>query len=154
MHLKRLVVGLMILPAAACTAQCVLPSAAPDGLESSWFHDDCAPFDGPATSLYLGDEAATNALAPTLPYLRVALYTSSARFPINERLRFEIPAAEAHAEYCPDTGGCTAAEEMTIEFSRIEQDVLEGRLEALFADRAPIRGGFRAARIPFEALCG
>jgi hypothetical protein len=59
----------------ACALQPELPSAPPEGLETAWFHDDCAPQDGFMTSLYL-DAKSANAFKPaSQPH--VAVYSTS-----------------------------------------------------------------------------
>jgi len=151
---KWFLVCLLALPTVACALQSDLPSDPPDGLNEAWFHDDCAPWDGSATSLYLGRERAKAVFHPDTPYLHVALYSNSLSFRPGERLRFEVPGREGHARYCQKADTCVSAKAVSIEFTKTDGSLLEGRLEVLFDGRPPIRGGFRAVRIPFQALCG
>ena len=152
--LKRFLFCMLALPSVACALQSDLPSDPPDGLKVAWFHDDCAPWDGAATSLYLGLGQAKTVFHPDPPYLLVALYSNSLRFHTGERLRFNVPGNQGHAQYCLEANACVNARAVSIEFSKIEGNLLEGRLEILFDRRPAIRGGFRAARMPFRALCG
>ena len=152
--LRLFLMPLLAGPAVACGLQPDLPSEPPPGLEAAWFHDDCAPWDGPAVSLYLARERGGSPFAPGLPYLRVTLYASSSiGLHEGERLRFE-PGTQGDAQYCRSTDDCDGATGVGIEFSGVEREVLEGRLEVLFGERPPIRGAFRAGRMPFQALCG
>jgi hypothetical protein len=153
-NLKWFLLCLLALPAFACALQSNLPSDPPDGLNVAWFHDDCAPWDGAATSLYLGRERAKAVFHPDFPYLHVALYSNSLRFRTGERLRFEVPGHQGHARYCREEGACSTARAVSMEFSKIDGNLLEGRIEVLFDGGTPIRGGFRATRMPFQALCG
>jgi hypothetical protein len=152
--LKWFLFCLLALPAFACALQSDLPSDPPDGLNVAWFHDDCAPWDGAATSLYLGRERAKAVFHQDFPFLHVALYSNSLSFRTGGRLRFEILGNQGHARYCRDADACVNARAVSIEFSKVEENLLEGRIEVLFDGLPPIRGGFRAARMPFRALCG
>ena len=145
---------MLALPAVACALQSDLPSDPPAGLSVAWFHDDCAPWDGAATSLFLGVERAKTVFHPDAPYLHVALYSNTLGFPTGERIRFGVPGNQGHAQYCLKADDCVTGRAVSIEFSKIEANLLEGRLEVLFDRRPAIRGGFRAARMPFRALCG
>jgi hypothetical protein len=149
--LKRFFFCLLALPSVACALQSDLPSDPPGDLKVAWFHDDCAPWDGAATSLYLGVGRAKTVFHPDPPFLHVALYTN---FRSGQQLRFAVPGNQGHAQYCLEANACMTARSVSIEFSKIEGNLLEGRLEVLFNRRAAIRGGFHANRMPFRALCG
>jgi hypothetical protein len=149
---RRVLLILLGIPLVACAQQADLPAEAPPGLGSAWFHDDCAPWDGSATTLVLGREVASTPFKPGFPHIQVSLYSNSSRR--GTRLRFEIPGNQGFAQYCLSADACTKATAVTLQFSKVEPDLIEGRLEVLFKDRAAIRGGFRAIRIPFRALCG
>ena len=152
--LKRLVFCLLVVPTAACALQPELPSEPPQGLETAWFHDDCAPWDGFATSLYLGREIPADKFKPGFPNLHVAIYSSLPQSRTGELLRFEVPSHDGHARYCASTEDCVNAAAVAIEFSKVEQSLLEGRLEVLFKEREPIRGSFRATKMPGRTPCG
>jgi len=145
---------LLAIPLVACALQADLPAEPPQGLGSAWFHDDCAPWDGSATTLLLGKEVASTPFNRGFPHLQVSLYSNWSQFRTGGRLRFDISGKEGFAEYCLSAEACTNATAVTLQFSNVEQDLIEGRLEVLFEGRAAIRGGFRATRIPFRALCG
>ena len=145
---------LLGIPLVACAAQADLPAEPPQGLGSAWFHDDCAPWDGSATTLLLGKEVASTPFNRGFPHLQVSLYSNWSQFRTGGRLRFEIPGNQGFAQYCLSADACTKATAVTLQFSKVEHDLIEGRLEILFKERAAIRGGFRAIRIPFRALCG
>jgi hypothetical protein len=149
-----LLLVLLALPLVACASQSDLPSDPVQGLGSAWFHDDCAPWDGSATTLLLGPQVAQNPFHPGFPHLQVSLYSNLSRFQTGGRVRFEVPGNQGFAQFCPGADSCSKAMAVTLQFSKVEQDLLEGRLEVNFTDRAPIRGSFRAMRLPFRALCG
>jgi hypothetical protein len=151
--LTRFLLSLLALPALAGSLQLELPSEPPSGLAAAWFHDDCAPWDGSATSLYLGAAPAKVAFEPGFPFLQVSLYSNSQSLR-RDRLHFEVSGNKGYAQYCQSKEECKTATSVTIEFSKAERDLLEGRLEILFKDRPAIRGGFLAKRLPFRALCG
>jgi hypothetical protein len=138
----------------ACALQSSLPAEPPPGLTEAWFHNDCAPWDGPALSLYLGPEPSETIFSAPFPHLRVSLYSSLTRLQTGERLRFEVPGNQAHAVYCESEEDCRPAAEITLELSELEADLMAGSLEILFETGPPVAGSFRASRIPFQALCG
>lgn len=151
--LKCLILCMIAGP--ACSLPEGLPAEPPQDLETAWFHDDCAPWDGPATSLYLGREVPEGPLAPAaVPYLHIALYSGRLQAASTQRVRFDIPGNEGDALYCPSADGCQRAASVVIEISQPDPDTLEGRLEVSFEERPPIRGSFRASRLPSWALCG
>jgi hypothetical protein len=149
----RFLLILFGIPLAACALQSDLPADPPQGLETSSFHDDCAPWDGSATTLLLGKDVASTPFKPGFPHLQVSLYSNWSQFRTGGRLRLE-PGNQGFAQHCLSEDACTKATAVTVQFSKVEQDRIEGRLEVLFKERAAIRGGFRAIRIPFRALCG
>lgn len=151
---RRLLLILLGIPLTACALQADLPAEPPQGLGSAWFHDDCAPWDGSATTLIMGEQASATPAQPGFPHLQVSVYSNWRQFRTGERLRFEVSGDRGFAQYCLSEDACTKATAVTLQFSKVEQDVIEGRLEVLFKERAAIRGGFRAVRIPFRALCG
>ena len=151
--LMSLILVVLIFPAQACSEP-QLPSKPPEGMDVSWFHDDCAPWDGPATTLYLGTEVAESVFTPTFPFLRLSLYSSSTQFKAGKRLQFDLPGSPGFAQYCVDADHCLSATAVRIDFLNVDAQHLEGRLEVVFETRLPIRGSFRASRIEFQALCG
>jgi hypothetical protein len=150
----RILLVLFGIPLAACASQADLPSEPPQGLGSAWFHDDCAPWDGAAMTLLLGPQVARAPFQPGFPHLQVSLYSNLSRFRAGTRVSFEVPGNQGFAQYCLNADTCNKATGVTLQFSKVEQDLMEGRLEVHFKDRGPIRGSFRATRIPFRALCG
>jgi len=150
----RLLLILLAMPFVACAFQADLPSEPPEGLGAAGFHDDCAPWDGGATTILLGQRVPTDPSKPEFPYLQISLYSKPTQFQVGKRLGFEIPGERGFAQYCLRAEACTKATAVTLQFSKIEQDRLEGRFEVLFKGRKSIRGSFRANRIPFRALCG
>jgi len=151
---RRFLLILLGIPLVACAVQADLPAEPPQGLGSAWFHDDCAPWDGSATTLLLGREVALTPFNRGFPHLQVSLYSNWSQFRTGGRLRFDISGKHGFAEYCLSAEACTPATSVTLQFSKVQQDLIEGRLEVLFNERPAIRGGFRALRIPFRALCG
>ena len=99
---RLLVATVALLPVATCVQQAELPWVPPEGLDVAWFHDDCAPWDGPALSLYLSREAADTVFRSPFPNLRVSLYTPRMQFHSGERETFEIPGNQGHAVFCED----------------------------------------------------
>jgi hypothetical protein len=152
--LKRLVFCVLLLPTAACALQPELPSEPPQELEIAWFLDDCAPWDGLATSLYLGREIPADKFNPGFPNLHVAIYSSLLQRRSGELLRFDVPSHDGHARYCANSENCVNATAVTIEFSKVERSLLEGRLEVVFKEREPIRGSFRATKMAGRTPCG
>jgi hypothetical protein len=150
----RMFLQILLLVPVACALPQELESAPPEGLEIAWFLDDCAPWDGPAVSLYLARRVGDGPFQPGFPHLHVALYEPATRLRGRGRIRLEVPGNVGHAQYCESAEDCSAGTHVRIEFSDSDPGILEGRLEVTFESRPPVRGGFRAVRMPFQALCG
>lgn len=146
--------GLLTLAATACALQSELPAEPPDGLPAAWFHDDCAPWDGPATSLYLGARPAERPLEASFPFLRISLYRERLELGPGRRIVPDLAAGDASAAYCASETSCVEATGVILDISEVRADLITGRVGVTFPDRGPIRGSFRATRIPFRALCG
>jgi hypothetical protein len=150
--------SLLCLAAGVATAcgvlQSDLPSDPPEGLPFAWFHDDCAPWDGPATTLYLGARRGESAFESAFPALRISLYRERLDFGPGRRIVLDPTSDEGYSDYCESADQCIPAAGIVLEISEVQSDLLAGRLKVTFGSRPAIRGGFRATRIPFQALCG
>jgi hypothetical protein len=147
-----LLVGLLAMAASACALQSDLPDTPPEGLPAAWFHDDCAPWDGPATTLYLGASPVDSPFEASFPFLRISLYRD--RPASGSRIAPDLEAGNASATYCTSETHCIPVTGVVLEISEVRSDLITGRVGVDFAEGPPLRGSFRATRIPFRALCG
>lgn len=156
-HLRLgLLFGLLAMAATACALQSDLPAdlpdAPPDGLPAAWFHDDCAPWDGPATTIYLGASAVDSPFESSFPFLRISLYRD--RPSSGGRIVPDLEAGDASVAYCTSETVCMPITGVVLEISEVRSDLITGRVGVDFDVRPPVRGSFSARRIPFRALCG
>jgi len=133
-----------------------LPLSPPQGLEVSWFHDDCGPADGPALTVYLGQAIPDTAFEAGYPHLRVTICSDRTRLREGESVEIRAPApgGQGDARYCLSESNCRSVTGGSILFSRLEPNLLEGGVEVLFTGGEPIRGMFSAPRLTFQPLCG
>lgn len=114
---------------------------------------DCAPWDGPATTVYLTQVPYTDQL--TRPFLRLAVYrgvdeVAGQRWDVGVgHERDGLPAL------CPVMGECVTARSGWIAFeARGAGAPLEGRYDLTLETGKRIAGGFVAPVLERLALCG
>ena len=130
--------------------------ATPPGLEVAWTVDGCAPWDGPATSIFLAHEPPTAAGQPAgHPHLWLSLYR--ARSELSGRAyEWTSEADVGGARWCPEADRCSSATEVRVAFRRQPSDSadLVGEFTAVFQGDT-VAGGFRAPLHRGQrALCG
>lgn len=141
--------------ALAAPAACSAPAPGPTPFAHAAYHDDCAPWDGPAVTLYLSHEAMAEPHAPPRPHVSVALYSSLTSL-VGSTLRWEgRDDQRGHVSRCPDQGDCQEASAVWIRLASPGSDgLLEGEVRLDFGAGDVVEGSFEAVRIPFERLCG
>jgi hypothetical protein len=128
----------------------------PEGFPVAWAHGDCAPWDGPATSVYLGSTLPSSALTPTYPHLRITVYVSRADLP-GRRLQWQgVQPQVGGAQRCFEETRCDRATDITIVFGESDDPRVDltGYLDVVLDDGTSMTGGFRATMLDFAALCG
>jgi hypothetical protein len=142
---------------------CATLSACATGGDSSppvieeWRHAmamaDCAPWDGPATSVYLTQAPYDDQLAT--PFLRLTIYHGLSEVPGR---RWEVGAGhdkDGAPWLCPATGDCTTARAGWIAFEvRTGEGPLRGSYDLSFENGRRAIGRFVAPVIERLALCG
>lgn len=152
---QRASVGIALLLLAGCGE--VVPQEVPDppdGLAVAWAFDDCAPWDGPATTIYLAGETAPSVdRADSYPHVWVSLYRPSVELPGRT---FEWDSDDKDtggAMLCLQEGECIAATRAKVRLLDPGDGSIVGTLELTFPDRH-IAGGFSATWRTREFVCG
>lgn len=114
---------------------------------------DCAPWDGPATTVYLTQVPYSDSLPP--PSLRLAVYhgvdeVAGARWDVGlDNDQDGVPTL------CPEAGACVPAQRGWVEFEAREAGgPLVGRYDLMFDDGRRRTGRFTAPVLERLALCG
>ena len=150
-----LLVGLLTAAAVAgCQGPGSTPSVppAPEGFPFATAGPDCAPWDGPAVTVFLTASPADSTSVPT-PYLGLSTYRSPTEV---EGRRFEWPAKEqvAGAYRCRAEGDCEASR---LGYIRFDRSLPDGTLIGAFVAEFPrdtVEGGFRATWVARRMFCG
>lgn len=132
------------------------PAADPGPVQLGVAVDDCAPWDGPATSIYVSAAGALASLPPPEPYLQLVVYQPGARLPGSrvDLSRQNGTMGAGIAVRCVPGGECASTGVGTIEFeSTAPGDALSGSYRLSF-DGEPVKGAFLAHWIPRVATCG
>ena len=138
-------------------AACATGGEGPPPVVEEWDHAvamaDCAPWDGPATTVYLTKVPYSDEM-PT-PYLRLALYHG-----INEVAGQRWAVGAGHEQdglpsLCPAAGACVNARSGWIAFEdRTAEAPLEGSYDLTFENGQRLAGSFVAPVLERLALCG
>jgi len=124
----------------------------PEGYSYSYAMRDCAPWDGPAVTVFLTATPADSTSVPT-PFLGLSTYRSPTEV---EGRRFEWPAKEqvAGAYRCRAEGDCEASR---LGYIRFDRSLLDGTLIGGFVAQFPhdtVAGGFKATWVARRVMCG
>jgi hypothetical protein len=138
----------------ACRSQTSAPLAnSPPGYPYAYAVADCAPWDGPAVTLYLTARAADSTDFPW-PQLRISVWRGVATL---SGQTFAWPANEqvGAATRCAAPDDCQLAAAARISFAPAADDSsLTGFAELTFPGGETLRGGFRAAWRRMRVMCG
>jgi hypothetical protein len=156
--MNRSIATLAIAALLAC-AEAAPPATfpgAPSGLEVSWAFDDCAPWDGAATTIYLAADSATGVREAPYPHLWVSLYVPSNDMAGRTFHWDQSDKDTGGAMWCPEHGRCEAATaaEVSIRQSTEDHAGVSGVIDLTFPGRGRVTGSFRAAWMSHELLCG
>lgn len=154
--LVRLATGLSLLTGCREAPELTIPSSPPAGLEVSWAFDDCAPWDGAATTIYLASRMASEPENSPYPHAWVSLYRPA--LDVAGRIfRWDKDDKDTGgAMWCEAEGQCEAATKAVVRVRQSEGKAagLSGVVDLAFPSGVQVRGGFRAVWIEYEFLCG
>lgn len=142
-------VGWALLAPLACQA-----SQSVDESPSAALLQTCAPWDGPAVSLFLTDSPAVSTY-PAPPYRSITIYRDVAEL---LGKRFEVTATTQQigiAQDCPSAGRCTSVLAAAVQFGGLRAD--STILVTYRFERAPggVQNGIVKARLyPQARMCG
>lgn len=138
----------------ACRGPSSGPLASPPpGYPYAYAVADCAPWDGPAVTIYLTARAADSTEFPW-PQVRISVWRGLEALPGQS---FTWPADQqiGAAARCADPNACQLATAAHITFGPAPNDTtLTGFAELTFAGDSTLRGGFRAAWRRTRVMCG
>lgn len=122
----------------------------------AYFHDDCAPWDGPALSIVLSHEELESPFEAHFPSARV---TSFRPPPELAGGSFEWTGSErdlGHASWCESAEACRPASAVRVRFDGAQpsEDELAGQIHLEFEGGQVVSGAFKAVRLPLQMLCG
>jgi benzodiazapine receptor len=115
---------------------------------------DCAPYDGPATSIFLSESSDIDTLPPAPPYLQLIIYEPGARLSAR-RVEFgRVEGGSGIALRCQPGGECATTNRGTVEFGAPQEDgSLLGSYRLTFSGDT-VAGTFRARWSSRVAICG
>jgi hypothetical protein len=150
-------VALAVCLAAACGGAAHDTPDPPPGLEVSWVLDDCAPWDGAATTIHLAYAKPEDVLSAPYPHVWISLYYPRSELPGRTLTWATDELNVGGAMWCVAEGECQAASRARVRIQRRAADsaTLSGSLRLEFPDNTIIEGGFHA--VPAEqpmVLCG
>lgn len=125
----------------------------PDGYPYAYAVADCAPWDGPAVTIYLTARAA-DSTEFSWPQLRISVWRGVADLPGKS---FTWPGEQqiGAAVRCADPDACESATAARVTFlSSPDDTTLIGTAELTFAGATSVRGGFRAPWRRTRVMCG
>ncbi len=139
---------------AGLTCQTELASP-PEGYPVAWAHNSCAPWDGPAVVLYLGQTLPSDPLSPTYPHLQVSIYSRPTELP-GQRFHWEGSAPnEGSARRCVSEYQCLVADAVAVEFGNFQDPAAyAGSVDVTMPDGSSVAGGFSATKLTYQPLCG
>ena len=114
---------------------------------------DCAPWDGAALSLTLGQLGSTT--EPAYPLIHIGVYHPPAEV-LDHAFSFnEADTQEGGAMYCEAEGACVSSREVKVRFGRIKPDsTVSGEYRLVLRDGRQEGGTFTARFLTQPALCG
>lgn len=139
-----------------CTASEVAWDPSATDFPLAYFHDDCAPWDGPALTIVLGYADLESPFEARFPSVRVTSFR-----PPNELVggSFEwtgVARDIGHATWCESADVCVSASTVRVRFDGAQPsaDELAGQVHLEFEGGQLVSGVFNAVRLPLQMLCG
>ena len=129
------------------------PAKSPAEFPNAYAVADCAPWDGPAVTLYLTARPADSSGFP-LPHLRISVWRDAHELPGHS---FAWPADRqvGAAARCETPTDCRAASSGRVTFAAADPDsALSGSTELTFPGGTTTSGSFRAVWRKTRVMCG
>lgn len=141
-------VALALCLTAACGGTALEDPDPPVGFEAAWTVDGCAPWDGPATTVFLASampETITTR-SPSYPHLWISLYYPRSELPGRTLEWSPNEQNVGGAMRCVADGECETATEARVRVHRMTpgDGRLSGEISLVFPDGSVVEGGFRA----------
>ena len=123
-------------------------------VEHAYLQRTCAPWDGPATTLFLADGDTVSGVVPQ-PFLMIAVYESASRASGKHYRMTPDDSDVGVALACATAEGCEALPEAVVEFGQLEERVPpEVTVRVLRGDGGVAEGRFTATWLEPADLCG
>ena len=113
-------------------------------------HADCAPWDGAATTITLGDSPIGEAQAG--PYLVISVYRSLSEVGGTTRVDGQQSQVMS-ARLCPADGPCVPADDGSVDLTPGDSSI-RGRYSLRLTDGRMLTGSFAARIVALRVLCG
>jgi hypothetical protein len=122
----------------------------------AYFHDDCAPWDGPALSIVLTHAELDSSFEESFPSVRVTSYRPPSTL-AGSSFEWTGDAPDlGYASWCEFFDSCWSATTVRVRFDRAQPsaDELAGQVHLVFEGGRLVSGAFKAVRLPLQAFCG
>lgn len=121
------------------------------GYPFAYAWNDCAPWDGPAVTLYLS-ERALDSLPPSSGQLTVTLWVGRDQA-VGRTFRSSDDPVRGAALDCRTPSACEPASVWRVSLRGFARDTLDGSVDLRLGGRV-VAGSFRARWMPKRMLCG
>ncbi len=147
----------ILLLSALCLVGCTsssdeISTVPPAGYPLAFVMRDCAPWDGPAVAILLTAHAAES-LGTGFPLVRLMIYPRDTLV-AGRTYRWPEQPEMAMGNRCEAAIDCEAATSGEITLTELRADTAVGQARLLFANGTEIVGGFRAAWLHRQVMCG
>jgi hypothetical protein len=139
----------------ACAPDGVSWSSSGTGFPLAYFHDDCAPWDGPALTIILSHEELEPYQA-SFPSVRITSYRPPPQLAGSAFEWSGIAQDQGHAMWCDTEDACRSAASVRVRFDRAQPvpGEIAGQLHLEFEGGQVLEGAIKAVRLPLQMLCG
>jgi len=143
---------LWALALAGCSSE-LIPTNPPAGFPHAYAVADCAPWDGPAVTVYLTARPADSTEFPW-PQVRISIWRGAETLP-GQSFAWPSDVQVGAATRCTDPTACETASTARVSFTAATGDsTLSGYTQMTFPGGAPLGGAFRAIWRATQAMCG
>ncbi len=150
---RSLGVTLAMLALAACGSSS--EPEPPEGFPLAYAMDDCAPWDGPATSVFLTSRPLGGDDSPSPPFVRISIYLPRGDVVGHSFALSAESASTGAVSRCESEASCVQAVSALVRFRDASpEEPLAGRISAIFPGGERVVGGFVPTPLPSRGLCG
>ena len=131
-------------------------SSSATGYPLAYFHDGCAPWDGPALTIVLTDAELDSPFEESFPRVRVTSYRPPSTLAASSFEWTGDAPDLGYASWCEFFDSCWSATTVRVRFDRAQSsaDELAGQVYLVFEGGRVVSGAFKAVRLPLQMLCG